>query len=288
MADIFLNEEGSGVALDTYHTQIAAWFNVPSDVADPMLREIHQQNDDMARLFELPTGDLGNADDILARANETLMQITLQSQQQTTQLEERNRQLVDEVSTDSLTGVSNRRACDVFAVDTFRLATATQPLSVLFVDVDHFKTFNDAHGHAVGDRVLKVFAATLSEAVGHRGKVFRYGGEEFVIVCRGTDATAAAVIAEDARHAVEHEARVRKRDCDQELRITCSIGVSTHDGGTFDSVEALITAADQGVYAAKSAGRNCVRVGSSEHVRKPETVPTPVMKEGTPTAAGVS
>ena len=200
----------------------------------------------------------------------------MQSQQQTTQLEQRNQQLVDEVNTDSLTGISNRRAFDTFVAENFLSATASQPVSVLFVDVDHFKfvdvdhfkTFNDTHGHAVGDRVLKVFAATLSEAVGEQGKVFRYGGEEFAVVCPGADAAAAATAAEDARHAVAHEARVRKRDHDQELRITCSIGVSTHDGDTFESVESLIKAADQGVYAAKSAGRN--QVGTSQPSQAPE------------------
>ena len=268
VAEIFLSDEGSGIALDAYYTQIGGWFAVQSDLADRMLREIHPQCDDMARLFDLPTGDLGNADEILARANETLMQIALQSQQQTTQLEQRNQQLVDEVNTDSLTGISNRRAFDTFVAENFLSATASQSVSVLFVDVDHFKTFNDTHGHAVGDRVLKVFAATLSEAVGEQGKVFRYGGEEFAVVCPGADAAAAATAAEDARHAVAHEARVRKRDHDQELRITCSIGVSTHDGDTFESVESLIKAADQGVYAAKSAGRN--RVGTSQPSQAPE------------------
>ena len=252
VAEIFLSEEGRAGALDTYHTQAAAWFAVQSDLADRMLGEIHQETDDMARLFDLPTGDLGNADEILARANETLTQITLQSQQQTSQLEQLNKQLIDQVNTDSLTGALNRRAFDACVAENFLSATTSQPVSVLFVDVDHFKTFNDTHGHAVGDRVLKVFAATLREAVGARGKVFRYGGEEFAVVCPGADA----------------EARVRKRDYDQELRITCSIGVATHDGDTFKSVESLTSAADQGVYIAKSAGRDCVRAYLPGQVRE--------------------
>ena len=162
VAEIFLGEETSGGALETYRTQAAEWFEIQSDLVDPILTDIHQQTDEMARLFDLPTGNLGSADEILARANETLMQITLQSQHQTTQLEERNRQLVDEVNTDSLTGSLNRQAFDLFATESFRSASVSEPTSVLFVDVDHFKDFNDEHGHAVGDRVLKVFAATLA------------------------------------------------------------------------------------------------------------------------------
>ena len=259
VAEIFLSEETSGGALETYRTKAAAWFEIQSDLVDPILTEIHQQTDEMARLFDLPTGNLGSADEILARANETLMQITLQSQHQTTQLEERNKQLVDEVNTDSLTGSLNRRAFDLFATKSFRSASVGEPVSVLFVDVDHFKEFNDEHGHAVGDRVLKVFAATLRNVVGDRGKVFRYGGEEFAIVCPGADVVAAAMDAESARDTVEREALVSKRDCSEELSITCSIGIATHDGVTFDSTESLIKAADESLYLAKSAGRNCVR-----------------------------
>ena len=152
VAEVFLSEEGGGSALDTYHTQVAAWFGMQSDLADPILREIHHKTDEMARLFDLPTGDLGNPDELLARANETLMEITLQSQQQTTQLAQRNKQLADEVNTDPLTGSLNRRAFDAFVAEHFLSATASRPVSILFVDVDHFKTFNDTYGHGLGDR----------------------------------------------------------------------------------------------------------------------------------------
>ena len=269
VAEIFLSEEGGGNALDLYHTQGAAWFDMRHDVAGQVLREIHQQTDEMARLFDVPTGNLGNAEEILARANEALMQITLQSQRQTTQL-------VDEVNTDVLTGSLNRRAFDVFVAECFGSASPSRPVSVLFVDMDHFKTFNDTHGHAVGDRVLKVLTATLRAAVGDRGKVFRYGGEEFAVVCPGVDVGAALVAAEEARHAVANESRVRKRDHDQELSITCSIGVATHGGSAFDSAASLVKAADEGLYAAKDAGRNCVRAHSSIKPRTLEGVPRSV------------
>ena len=259
-AELFLRDEDTGGVLDTYRTQLAEWFGMHGDEADSMLREIHEQAGEMARLFDLPTGDLGNPDEILARANETLTQITLRSQHQTSQLQARNKQLVDEVTTDVLTGSRNRRAFDTFVAETFQAATGSQPVSILFLDVDHFKTFNDVHGHAVGDRVLKVVAATVRKAVGDRGEVFRYGGEEFAVVCPGTDAVAAGTVAEVVRCAVADEARVRERDNHQELTITCSVGIATEDGDTFDSVASLVMAADRGVYAAKSAGRNCVRM----------------------------
>ena len=195
------------------------------------------------------------------------MQITLQSQQQ-------NQQLSTEVSTDALTGASNRRAFDQCLQEQFELATPSQPVSVLFTDVDHFKSFNDTHGHAVGDQVLVVFANTLQSAVGDHGRVFRYGGEEFAIVCPVTDAESATQLAERTRCAVADQARVGRHDDERELCVTCSIGVATHTGPTFERVDQLLKAADQGVYAAKAAGRNCVRYSPSE-APNPETVLTP-------------
>ena len=267
VADIFLSTEGDGAALDSYRTQAEAWFSFPRDQAEPLLKQIHEQTDDMSRLFDVPTGNLGNPDEILSRANQALLQITLQSQQQ-------NRKLSTEVSTDALTGASNRRAFDQCLQEQFELATPSQPVSLLFTDVDHFKSFNDTHGHAVGDRVLVVFANTLQSAVGDHGRVFRYGGEEFAIVCPATDAESATQLAERTRCAVADQARVGRHDDERELCITCSIGVATHTGVTFDRVGQLLKAADQGVYAAKAAGRNCVRYSPSE-APNPEAVLTP-------------
>ena len=251
VAEIFIDEEGDGAALATYYDQAEDWFGVGRGEAEALLREIHEGTKDMGRLFELPTGNLGNPDAILARANEALMQLTLQSQQE-------NRQLVVDVNTDTLTGAANRRAFDSLLVEAFAHATTSNPLTVLFVDIDHFKRFNDTYGHAVGDRVLIEFARALQRAVQDRGKVFRCGGEEFGIVCPGTTSAASAIVAEDARQTVE-KTRVTS-DEGEELGITCSIGGATHTGGTYEDIGALLKAADERLYDAKEAGRNCVRI----------------------------
>ena len=125
--------------------------------------------------------------------------------------------------------------------------------------MDHFKKFNDTHGHALGDEVLVCFAKTLAEAVGDAGTVFRYGGEEFAIVCPALDRPAAARLAEAVRIKVQDCAKVTSEK-GEELSITASIGVACHDGTIFPSAQVLVKAADQGVYAAKKAGRNSVRV----------------------------
>ena len=251
VADIFLSTDGEGAALETYYTQAETWFDIPRDGAEPTLKEIHAETENLGNLFELPTGDLGNPDEILARANETLMQLTLQSQQE-------NKQLTNEVRTDALTRVGNRRALDRYVREQFERATSGSPTSVLFSDLDHFKRFNDTHGHALGDRVLVVFAETLRRTVGDHGSVFRYGGEEFTAVCPSTDRPTAARIAEQVRRAVEENTEISAED-GRTLTLTCSIGVATHTGGTFESVEQLVHAADEAVYAAKAAGRNSVR-----------------------------
>ena len=179
------------------------------------------------------------------------MQLTLQSQQE-------NKQLANEVRTDALTNVANRRALDGYVREQFERATPDSSTSVLFSDLDHFKRFNDTHGHALGDRVLVVFAETLRRTVGDQGTVFRYGGEEFTIVCPNTDRATAARLAEQVRRAVEENTEISAED-GRTLTLTCSIGVATHAGDAFQSVEQLVHAADEGVYAAKAAGRNGVR-----------------------------
>ena len=251
VADIFLSADGEGAALETYYTQAKMWFDIPRDEAEPALKDIHAETESLGNLFELPTGNLGNPDEILARANEALMQLTLQSQQE-------NTQLINEVRTDALTGVANRRALDQSVREQFERATPDSPTSVLFSDLDHFKRFNDTHGHALGDQVLVVFAETLRRTVGDQGTVFRYGGEEFTIVCPNTDRTTAARIAEQLCRAVEQSAEISAED-GRALTVTCSIGVATHAGDSFESVERLVHAADAAVYAAKAAGRNGVR-----------------------------
>jgi diguanylate cyclase (GGDEF)-like protein len=258
VADIFMTDS-PGKALNSYYRYAKDWFELPAEQAEPLLKTIHTNSIEVKRLFDLPTGALENADEILAHANEALANLSLQQQQQHTELAEKNEQLTKEVNTDSLTGAANRRKFNQYIADAFEAVTqGAQPVSLLFLDADHFKRFNDTYGHQTGDRVLVELSATLKSIAIDQAVVARYGGEEFAVVLPGTDRVESAKLAEKTRKAIE--AMTVASDEGEALTVTASIGVSTYDGQCFTQVEQFIKAADQAVYAAKASGRNCVRI----------------------------
>ena len=267
VADIFmLPEADSAHALELFKQKAMEWCDFAETDSDPLLKAIHKQTKEMQRLFDLPTGQLGNADDILASANEALLTITLQAHQESNQLQQEaadlqmaNINLEAKAYTDQLTGSSNRRAFDEYVAQQFKAATADAPCSILFMDIDKFKVFNDTHGHAVGDQVLVKFAQVLEAATGDRGRVFRYGGEEFSIICPNTPRLEGAKFAEHVRATVQADCKITKQD-GSVLGVTASIGVACQEGNTFPNADIMIKASDKGVYAAKAGGRNCVRV----------------------------
>ena len=164
-------------------------------------------------------------------------------------LEERLRRLS---TTDGLTGLFNRRHLDEsLAVELERARRYNAPLSILMFDVDHFKRFNDEHGHDQGDRVLQAIAQQLQEHVRKVDIPCRYGGEEFLAILPGTHQAGAIIVAERLRHSVE------LMEVDG-LKVTISIGVATMPEIDVASPDALVEAADKALYRAKRAGRNQV------------------------------
>ena len=158
---------------------------------------------------------------------------------------------------DALTGAFNRRTIDQWLVRCFADADRDgQPISVLFVDMDHFKLINDRHGHAAGDECLRAVARTLREGLAEGDLLGRYGGEEFIAVLPGRGGAAGRVVGEQLRAAVE---RMR---CDwegQSLQLSVSVGVATRlreEGTPAETVDR----ADKALYTAKRGGRNRVHV----------------------------
>ncbi|VVN43230.1 hypothetical protein PS662_05617 [Pseudomonas fluorescens] len=159
-------------------------------------------------------------------------------------------------ATDALTGVANRRMLDqTLRHEWFRAQRSGKPLSVLMIDADHFKAFNDQHGHQAGDDALRALARVIAENVRRPADlVARYGGEEFSVILGETDSAGAQQIAEHIRVAVEQLPFV----AGVESPITVSIGISTWTTSTETSLEQLLFAADKALYQAKESGRNRV------------------------------
>ena len=159
--------------------------------------------------------------------------------------------------TDQLTGLHNRRYMTGQLEALMRRSVAGgEPVAVLMIDIDHFKTVNDSFGHDVGDEVLREFAVRLASNVRAVDLPVRHGGEEFVVVMPDTDLEAARRVAERIRlHVAGSPFRVMNGE--ELLTVTISIGVAASSGAG-DSSHALVKRADEAVYVAKSQGRNRV------------------------------
>ena len=240
--------------------------------ADALLNEIGKQTRETASLFEINLGRTpADYEAILKRANEALVDMTLQSQAHATALErqastlaEQNEQLRARAETDALTGLANRARFDQFLAEQFHMAEeGNRPLSLLMLDVDKFKAINDLYGHPAGDKVLAGLGRLLATAARAQDLAARYGGEEMVLVLPGTARASAAAIAESIRRAICAKP-VAVGDSGAGLPVTASVGVATYEpDGPLKAAAHLVKAADLAVYAAKRAGRNCVRVFST-------------------------
>ncbi len=158
--------------------------------------------------------------------------------------------------TDSMTGLLNRRAFLPYAEDALSYYKRYQrQFSILMFDIDHFKRINDTYGHSAGDDVIRAVADLISQEIRNTDKFARFGGEEFVLLLRETDAVIAADLAERLREKV---ADLRVPTGGRDITLTVSVGCAVADE-TGRDVEDFIQRADEALYAAKAAGRNRVR-----------------------------
>jgi len=200
--------------------------------------------------------------------------ISARVKERTRELNEANEKLAHLSSTDQLTGVDNRREMDRHLHQEWqRMAREKQPLSMMMIDVDMFKAFNDNYGHQAGDKCLvKIVQALQGQLKRATDRLARYGGEEFVIILSNTGDDAAG-LAEECRQAVE-AARIDHAYSAVSDRITISIGLATIVPGPSYSSDRLIAAADNAVYLAKQQGRNRVVIAEKVEI-EPESEPEP-------------
>jgi diguanylate cyclase len=159
-------------------------------------------------------------------------------------------------NTDPLTGLANRRSLEAF-LRTAQITSmeAGTPLSILMIDIDYFKTFNDSYGHQVGDQVLRLVGRVLQESVRDCDHAARYGGEELIAVLPGATLDVCAEVAERIRRRIG-EARLTRRATGEEISsVTISVGVAQFRMA--ESAEGLIERCDRALYQAKRSGRNC-------------------------------
>ncbi len=187
---------------------------------------------------------------------ETLLRFTLQDEREF----QAARRLFESSVRDPLTGCFNRHYLDeCLPIEHAYAKRHDVPMSVLFMDVDHFKDINDRFGHATGDDVLREVGAYLRRAVRTEDTVVRYGGEELLILVRHSNALAVKQMAERLRAGVERLAVAADKEL---VRVTVTIGVATLSGSSDEtSIEELLARADSALYRGKERGRNRVEVG---------------------------
>jgi len=233
--------------------------NLASDYSDKMeeySNKLHDANDltQMRNFIEDIIKDTNNMAESSRQLNQELEEATSQIQTLSKQLEETER----EVLLDALTGLNNRKAFDRKINDLCEKFDKNEEFfSVIMLDIDYFKKFNDQYGHQVGDEVLRIVGSHLKENL--KGKDFpsRYGGEEFIVLLPNTKLDKAYIVAEQIRETISKK-RLKIKKTGQALgNITVSVGVS--EIREEDTAISVVERADSALYLAKDSGRNNVK-----------------------------
>lgn len=269
IADLLLGDDRPA---QTEKVAVAAgeWLGMDQPAMDAVLEGVAEGLPQVERLFDTKlisarkaAGVIDEARELLMARNLHLIQQASEQQRKRVELEQTTQELRESAGRDALTGVLNRRDFDDRMAREFALSTEHRwPLSVGFLDLDHFKPINDRHGHQIGDAVLAALAKTLEAELRERDIIVRYGGEEFVILLPGTGVDAATQVFDRLRVAVEQQ--THKGEHGETFQVTASIGVATHMDGERRHTDAsqLLRSADRALYDAKRMGRNRVQVAA--------------------------
>lgn len=199
-------------------------------------------------------GEIAEMQEANARSQAELEQANARIREQETVLEN----LQSDANTDFLTQLANRRSIETaLETECSRAERYGNPISVIMIDIDLFKTVNDTHGHAVGDKVIQTVAHVMEVSIRQTDQAGRYGGEEFLILLPETKLASAKLVAEKIRAAVEAAGYKHGRTL---VRVTISAGVGEYRHG--EGRDAFVTRVDQALYTAKQEGRNRIKAAS--------------------------
>ncbi|HEY4395471.1 MAG TPA: GGDEF domain-containing protein [Polyangia bacterium] len=178
------------------------------------------------------------------------------------------RQMYESALRDGLTKVFNKKYFTDYLEKEFAFAARHKgPLALIFLDIDHFKKINDTHGHPAGDFVLAELSQMMAELLRTEDVLARFGGEEFTVLCRGSDQNGARIVAERLRAAVE----ARKFTFGgQDIPVTISLGIAAVPESGVNDHATFLAAADKALYEAKRSGRNRVCIHGSEKTPEPQ------------------
>lgn len=227
-----------------------------SDELQDASKHLSLASSDQEKVKEI-VGNLITMTDDVEQKNRSMSNKLLESEKEIASLKEALESVRYEAMTDQLTGIGNRKRFDRAMDEAMLTADASGvPFSLLVCDIDHFKKFNDTHGHQTGDQVLRLVGSTIKGSVSTKSIACRYGGEEFCVIVPATHLSVATEIANTIRQAVMGKELIKRSTGETLGRVTISIGVAELNGD--DTVQTIIERADQCLYAAKHAGRNRV------------------------------
>jgi diguanylate cyclase len=223
------------------------------------------ERDDLRQII----ASLARATQDMQRANGELEERLSASRREIGSLHENLEAIRAESLTDPLTTLGNRKFFDREIRSAFQDARdRKEAISILMIDIDHFKAFNDNYGHLTGDQVLRLVGMSLKHTLKGQDTAARYGGEEFAVILPSTVLRDARTVGEQIRHAVMSRELKKKSTGEILGRVTVSVGIAQLRAD--DDIDTLIERADASLYAAKRAGRNCVMLETD-----PEMVAAP-------------
>ena len=265
----FIAEEQTRVVNDTavnakkilteMMNNVSAFAGATSAISADVSRELklldEQASEEVVRLL---ANTLVSSAEAMQNSSDTMQQRLAGAQQEIADLKEDLARVMTEAERDFLTGCFNRKAFDKRLLDAVEDARAkSTELSLLMIDIDHFKQFNDNFGHLIGDEELKIVARTLTDTLKGMDCVARYGGEEFAVILPRTPLGGGMVVAEAIRKSIASRELKRKTNGENFGAITISVGVARYRHGD-DTPESLIRRADEAMYQSKKNGRNRV------------------------------